>query len=518
MIEPEESLRSRTTFIKSALTGAAGMLMADIDKHAAHAYAGAQEKRQGSNVSQLGLSEASQLVRSKKVSPVELTHECLNRIERLNSKLNAFITVTAESALAEARQAEAEIQHDGWRGPLHGIPIALKDLVDTAGVRTTAASGVFKDRVPAEDAEIVRRLKAAGAVFLGKLNLHEFAYGGSSAISYFGPVHNPWNLDYSPGGSSGGSAAAVAAQLCYGAIGSDTGGSIRQPAGYCGIVGLKPTYGRVSTFGVIPLAWSLDHLGPITRTAMDAALMLQVIAGYDTQDTASVDVPVPNYVATIAAATSSLRLGIPRAYFYEALHPEIQAAMEAALLVLKKLAGIQRDIAPLATNGSYSSVMDPYVAILRAEAYAYHKDYVSKSPELYQAQTLKRIRAGADVTTSAYIQSRRKLEQVRRSVARAFETVDLLITPTACVPSFAIANLLADPNTLREKELLTLRNTRPFNMLGLPTVSVPCGFTRADLPIGMQITGPPGGEATVLRLAYAYEQASEWRKRKPNLG
>ena len=494
------------------------MLMADIDKHAAHAYAGAQEKQQGLNVSQLGLSEASELVRNKKVSPVELTHECLSRIERLNPKLNAFITVTADSALAEARQAEAEIQRDGWRGPLHGIPIALKDLVDTAGVRTTGASGVFKDRVPAEDAEIVRRLKAAGAVFLGKLNLHEFAYGGSSAISYFGPVHNPWNLDYSPGGSSGGSAAAVAAQLCYGAIGSDTGGSIRQPAGYCGIVGLKPTYGRVSTCGVIPLAWSLDHLGPITRTAMDAALMLQVIAGYDTQDTASVDVPVPNYVATITAATSSLRLGIPRAYFYEALHPEIQAAMEAALSVLKKLAGTQRDIAPLATNGSYSSVMDPYVAILRAEAYAYHKDYVSKSPELYQAQTLKRIRAGADVTTSAYIQSRRQLEQVRRSVARAFETVDLLITPTACVPSFAIANLLADPNTLREKELLTLRNTRPFNMLGLPTVSVPCGFTRADLPIGMQITGPPGGEATVLRLAYAYEQASEWRKHKPNLG
>jgi len=494
------------------------MLMADIDKHAAHAYAGAQEKQQGLNVSQLGLSEASELVRNKKVSPVELTHECLSRIERLNPKLNAFITVTADSALAEARHAEAEIQHDGWRGPLHGIPIALKDLVDTAGVRTTAASGVFTDRVPIEDAEIVRRLKAAGAVFLGKLNLHEFAYGGSSAISYFGPVHNPWNLDYSPGGSSGGSAAAVAAQLCYGAIGSDTGGSIRQAAGYCDIVGLKPTYGRGSTCGVIPLAWSLDHLGPITRTAMDAALMLQVIAGYDTQDTASVDVPVPNYVATITAATSSLRLGIPRAYFYEALHPEIQAAMEAALSVLKKLAGTQRDIAPLATNGSYSSVMDPYVAILRAEAYAYHKDYVSKSPELYQAQTLKRIRAGADVTTSAYIQSRRQLEQVRRSVARAFETVDLLITPTACVPSFAIANLLADSNTLREKELLTLRNTRPFNMLGLPTVSVPCGFTRADLPIGMQITGPPGGEATVLRLAYAYEQASEWRKRKPNLG
>ena len=492
--------------------------MAGIDKHSAHDYIGAQEKRPRSNVSQLGLSEASQLVRNKNVSPVELTHECLSRIERLNPKLNAFITVTAESALAEAGQAEAEIAHDGWRGPLHGIPIALKDLVDTAGVRTTGGSGVFKDRVPTEDAEIVRRLKAAGAVFLGKLNLHEFAYGGSSASSYFGPVHNPWNLDYSPGGSSGGSAAAVAAQLCYGAIGSDTGGSIRQPAGYCGVVGLKPTYGRVSTSGVIPLSWSLDHLGPMARSATDAALMLQAIAGYDAQDTASVDVPVPNYAATTAVATSSLRLGIPRAYFYEALHPEIQAAMEAALAVLKKLTGTQRDIAPLATNGTYSSVMDPYVTILRAEAYAYHKEYVSKSPELYQAQTLKRIQAGADVTASAYIQSRQQLEQVRRSVARVFETVDLLITPTVCVPSFAIADLLADPNTLREKELLTLRNTRPFNMLGLPTVSIPCGFTRADLPIGMQITGPPGGEATVLRLAYAYEQASEWRKHKPNLG
>src|SRR5947209_8996057 len=265
MIEPEESLRSRRTFIKGALAGAAGTLMAGMDKQAAHADSGARQERQASDVSQLSLSEASQLVRSKKVSPVELTHECLNRIERLNPKLNAFITVTADSALAEARQAEAEIAHDGWRGPLHGIPIALKDLVDTAGVRTTAGSGLFKDRIPTQDAEIVRRLKAAGAVFLGKLNLHEFAYGGSSAISYFAPVHNPWNLDYSPGGSSGGSAAAVAAQLCYATIGSDTGGSIRQPAAYCGIVGLKPTYGRVSTRGVIPLSWSLDHLGPMTR-------------------------------------------------------------------------------------------------------------------------------------------------------------------------------------------------------------------------------------------------------------
>src|SRR5438477_3108008 len=320
MIESDESLRSGRAFIKGTMAGAAGTLMAGIDKHAAYAYTGAQQMRQGSNVSQLSLSEASQLVRSKKVSPVELTHECLSHIERLNPKLNAFITVTADSALAAARQAEAEIQHDRSRGPLHGIPIALKDVVDTAGVRTTAASDLFKNRVPAQDAEIVHRLKAAGAVLLGKLNLHEFAYGGSSVISYFGPVHNPWNLDYSLGGSSGGSAAAVALQLCYGAIGSDTGGSVRQPASYCGIVGLKPTYGRVSTSGVIPLSWSLDHVGPMTRTVRDAVLMLNVIAGYDQQDSASLDLPVPDYLAKIAAPISSLRLGIPRAYFYDDLH------------------------------------------------------------------------------------------------------------------------------------------------------------------------------------------------------
>jgi aspartyl-tRNA(Asn)/glutamyl-tRNA(Gln) amidotransferase subunit A len=463
------------------------------------------------------LSEASQLVRSKKVSPVELTHECLSRIERLNPKLNAFISVTAHTAMTEARQAEAEVQHDRWRGPLHGIPIALKDLVDIAGVPTTAASGVFKDRVPTEDAEIVRRLTAAGAVFLGKLNLQECAYGGSSAISYFGPIHNPWNLDYSPGGSSGGSAVAVAAQLCFAAIGTDTGGSIRQPSAYCSVVGLKPTYGRVSTSGVIPLSWSFDHVGPITRTAMDAALMLDVIAGYDPQDATSIDAHVPGYAATIADSTSSLRLGIPRAYFFDELHPDIQAAMEAALSVLKTITVSEHDVAPLLTDATYSSWMDSYSAIFTAEAHAYHKDHIARNPELYQAPTLKRLRAGADVTTATYIQGRRRLDQVRRSIAHAFKSVDLLITPTVRVPPFTIADLQADPDTVRAKELAMLHNTKPWNFPGLPTISVPCGFTSTGLPIGMQITGPPGGEATVLRLAYAYEQATEWHKRKPNL-
>ena len=488
-----------------------------IDKQADGAPLAARQEADRSNVTQLDLNEASQLLRNKKISPVQLTQECLSRIGRFNGKLNAFITVTADSALAEARVAESEIQRGHWRGPLHGMPIALKDIVDTAGLRTTAASGLFKDRIPAKDAEVVRRLKAAGAVFLGKLNLQEFAYGGSSVISYFGPVRNPWDQTYSAGGSSGGSAVAVAARLCYAAIGTDTGGSIRQPASYCGIVGLKPTYGRVSASGVIPLSWSLDHVGPMTRTTKDAALVLQVIAGYDRQDTASIDTPVPDYTATISAPTTSLRLGIPRAYFYEELHPEIQAVMEAALSVLKTITTSQRDVAPLAADATYSSWMDHYGAVFVAEAYAYHKDYIERSPELYQAPTLKRLRAGSEMAAAKYIQSRREMEHVRRSIADIFESVDLLITPAVRIPPFTIADLQADPDTVRARELAMLHNARALNFPGLPTISVPCGFTRSGFPVGMQITGRPGDEATVCRLAHAYEQATDWHKREPHL-
>src|SRR6195256_1456222 len=534
-----EEHMSRRVFVKSALAGAAGSVMPQIATRAGGAE-GALHRSIDASPTSLSLADAAQLVRRKKISPVELTQACLSRIEKLNPRLNAFITVSAESALAAARSAEAEINREAWKGPLHGIPVAVKDLLDTAGVRTTAASALFQDRVPQQDAEVVRRLKAAGAVLLGKLNMHEFAFGASSAFSYFGAVRNPWNIAYSPGGSSGGSASAVGAelgdaaigsdtggfvrqpardvgvsgQLCYAAIGSDTGGSVRQPASYCGIVGLKPTYGRVSTAGAIPLSWSLDHLGPMTRTVTDAALLLQVIAGYDAQDPGSIDLPVPDYLAGIEASTSSLRLGIPTDYFYENLHPDIQLALRDALGVLKKLTRTQRDIAPLAGGGTYASVMNPYVAVLNAEAYEYHKDYVAKSPELYQEATLKRIRAGADVSISTYMQSRRQLDQVRHSVARLFENVDLLITPTTPVPPFALAEL-SDPGSARPLELRMLHNTRPINMLGLPTISVPCGFTAERLPIGLQISGRPGAEAAVLQLAHHYDRATEWHQFKP---
>ncbi len=452
-----------------------------------------------SELTQLSLREAAELVRTKQVSPVVLTLACLERIETMNPRLNAFITVMAERALEQARAAEEEIQAGNWRGPLHGIPIALKDLIDTAGVRTTAASAVFQDRVPTEDAEVVRRLKTAGAVLIGKTNLHEFAYGASSVVSHFGPTKNPWKEAYITGGSSGGSAAAVASGMCYGAIGTDTACSIRQPAAYCGIVGLKPTYGRVSARGVIPLCWSLDHVGPMTCNAGDAAVMLQAIAGHDPHDPASSGMPVPDYPAALNSETSALQVGIPRQHFYAEVDPELAAKIEDALKVLSGItAGAVEVAVPVNTDRT----------LAMAETYAYHAEMVARSPELYQPETLRRIQGGANVSARDYIRARRELDLLRQAARGLFREVDVLVTPTTPVPPPTIAELLADPAQLRNREIEMLRNCRPFNVLGLPAISVRCGFTRQGLPIGMQIVGPWGREDVVLKLARAYEEAS----------
>ena len=460
----------------------------------------------GEQLTALSLAEASELVRARKASPVELTRACLSRIEAVDRKLNAFITLTADGALDEARAAEEEIGRGRWKGALHGIPIALKDLVDTKGVRTTAASNLFKDRVPAEDAEVVTRLRAAGAVLLGKLNMHELAFGGSTVVSAFGAVRNPWALERSVGGSSAGSAAAVAAGLCYGAIGSDTGGSIRQPAAFCGIVGLKPTYGRVSTRGALPLSWSLDHLGPMTRRVRDAALMLQPLADA-VDDRGCAGPPLPDFAKALEPR-SGLRLGIPRAPFYEGLHPDVERATSAALGVLASLGARALDVA-------VDTAVDSAIVVLRAEAYAFHEATVASSAELYQPETLKRIRGGAEVTAAAYIAAKRKLEVARGEFRRVFEAVDLLVIPTTPVPPPAIDELLADMPNLRAREFVLLRNTRPWNGLGLPAISVPCGFTQDGLPIGLQLIGAAGDETRVLALAHAYEQATDWHTRRP---
>jgi len=448
------------------------------------------------------LKQASSLIRTKAVSSVDLTQACLARIGKLQALLNAYITVTGDQALDQARELDRELQRGKWRGPLHGIPIALKDNIDTAGVRTTGASQLFKDRVPAEDAEVARRLKGAGAILLGKLNLHEFAYGGTSAVTYFGPVHNPWDATLTPGGSSGGPGAAVAADLCFASIGTDTAGSIRIPASYCGIVGLKPTYGRVSIRGIIPLSWSLDHAGPMCKTVEDTAILLNVVAGYDSQDTTTVDVSVPDYVRAVARPTAKLRLGLPRRPFFDDLNPEVGKAIEAALAVLRKLTGGMMDVSlPPAAEGP---------VIFGVEAYTYHRDWITKTPELYEPPIRAALQRGADIKADAYAGALRDLAKARREIRSVFATVDLLVLPTMADPPFKI-----DAGLTRN---VSARNTLPFDIYGIPVISVPCGFTSAGLPIGLQIAGAPWAEPAVLALAHAYEQATQWHARHPKLG
>jgi aspartyl-tRNA(Asn)/glutamyl-tRNA(Gln) amidotransferase subunit A len=456
-------------------------------------------------ITRLSINEAANLLRQKKISPVELTKACLERIEKLNPLLNAFITVTADSALAQAHLAEDEIQRGNWRGPLHGIPIGLKDLIDTAGVKTTCASALFADRVPTEDADVVQRLKRAGAVLVGKQNLQEFAYGGTSASSHFGPVHNPWDIERIPGGSSGGSAAAVSAGMCFGAIGSDTGGSVREPAAFCGIVGLKPTYGRVSTRGVFPLSWSLDHIGLLCRNVTDTAIMLEAIAGYDALDPASVDWPTEQYSQSLNAH-NKFRIGVVRRTFFDGLDPEFASAMTEAISLIGEMSSKVLDV----------DLPDTPASVQAPEAYAVHSKYFTTSLELYRPWMQERLRQAAGVDTIAYVQARRELDEVRRSVNAVFANVDLLLTPTVPVPPITVveATQMTPPPPPGE---LWLRNTRPFNAYGLPTISIPCGFTRAGLPIGLQIAGPRFEEGKVLAFAYAFEQATDWHQRAPSI-
>lgn len=432
------------------------------------------------------IAEAAEQIRQQKISPVELARECLERIERLNPTLNAFITVTAESAVAEAQKAEQKIQSGNWRGPLHGIPIGLKDLIDTAGLRTTAASGVFGDRIPSEDADVVKKLKAAGAVFVGKQNLQEFAYGSSSLISHFGPVRNPVNPEFIAGGSSSGSAAAVASGMCYAAIGTDTAGSIREPASICGVVGLKPSYGLVSTRGIIPLSQSLDHAGPITRSVEDAAIVLDAVA--ENRE---------SYLQDLKTGIRDFVIGIPRKYFYDDLDPEVGGAVENALAYLAKNAKSVREVECLIEHDR---------TLFNAESSAYHRDKIASSANLYDPETLRRLQSGEGVSDSQYQNAVSHLQETRKKIGEMFSDVDLLITPAMPVLTPRIAELSNDVSKLRPTEILLLRNTRPVNAWGLPAISIPCGTDSRGLPIGMQIIGPPRGEQKVLRAAFAFEQ------------
>jgi aspartyl-tRNA(Asn)/glutamyl-tRNA(Gln) amidotransferase subunit A len=467
----------------------------------------------------LTVSEAFDLIRRRQISIVELTEACLRRIDAYNPALNAVVTIAREEALQTARQLDTEHRRGGRRGPLHGIPVALKDNIDTAGIRTTGASALFKDRVPDEDAFVVSRLKAAGAIVLGKLNLHEFALGGTNAVTYFGPVHNPWAMDHHPGGSSGGNAAAVAADLCLATLGTDTGGSIRIPASYCGVVGLKPTAGRVSNRGVIPNSWTFDTVGPMCKTVEDAALMLGVIAGYDALDPVSVNAPVPDFTGALRARTSKLRVGIPRAPFFDNLEPDVSKAIEAALAVLRALVREVKEVQLPPSPG--------LGAVSNAEIYAFHAPWVTKTPELYQDATRRIVMGGATASAEAYAQGLRQVELARREIAKSFASIDAVVTPTTT----GVATLIPQPGPPAAGTPTAaapgrggaptgggapgFRNTSYFSYYGLPAVSVPCGFTASGLPIGLQISGAPFAESNVLALAHAYERATEWHKRKP---
>jgi aspartyl-tRNA(Asn)/glutamyl-tRNA(Gln) amidotransferase subunit A len=472
------------------------------------AFAGLARADTSQNLAGLTVAEAASRIRSRSLTSTDLVQACLQRIETYNPKVNAYITVLKAEALASARQMDAEQASGRLRGPLHGIPIALKDNIDTAGIRTTAASALFDDRVPDRDAEVARRVKNAGAILIGKTNLNEFALGGTSSTSYYGPVRNPWALDRNPGGSSGGSGAAVAADLCIAALGTDTTGSIRIPASNCGIVGLKATYGLVSIRGVIPLTYSLDHCGPMTKTVEDAALLLNILAGFDKLDLGSVEHNREDYLAGMQQPVSSLRIGIPRAPFFDLLDSDIAQAVEDAIRTIAKMVSNVKDVTLPPINN--------IAMALGGELYAYHEQYYVKYPSRYQLRARQILRDRANLKAADYVRARWEMDLIRRTIDDAFSDFDLVVLPTRRQPPRTVEEALKldESDAPRNPES---DSNGYFNVCGIPAISIPCGFTRAGLPIGLEIAGPHFSESKILALAQAYERATNWHSRKPVL-
>ena len=458
----------------------------------------------------LSIRQAAELIQKGELSPVELTRACLDRIQATDDRLHSFIMLLADDALAQARTAEAEVLRGQYRGHMHGIPFALKDLYDTAGVRTTSGSQVDIERVPTEDATTTARLKEAGGVLLGKLAMHEFALGGPDWTTPFEPACNPWNLDHITGGSSSGSGSAVASGQALGALGSCTGGSIRGPASLCGIVGLKPTYGRVSRYGVVTLSWSQDHAGPMTRTVEDTAFMLQAIAGHDPRDPTSSKAPVPDYSRSLREDIRGVRIGLPRHYFFAddpGVSREVVTKVEQAVTVLEELGAQVEEV----TIPSLDYVRAANSVIMVSEAFAYHEPNLKTRPQEFGEIVRGRFRVGGMLSASDYLQAQRVRTWARRDFAEVMKTVDFLVTPTMTQPAAAFEGF--DPmSTTRGKSF-----TAPFNVTGLPAISVPCGFTDSGLPIGMQIAGKPFDEPGVIQAAYTYQQYAGWHEVRPTI-
>lgn len=456
----------------------------------------------------LTLAEAAKLVRDRDLSPEDLTQAHLDRIALLEPRLNCFITQTPQAALERARDAVLEIHGGEYRGPLHGIPLALKDLFETRGIRTTAGSLFYTDWIPEEDGAVVQRLNSAGMVNLGKLNMHEIALGVTNNNPHYGACHNPWKLDRTPGGSSGGSGAALAAGMCMGALGSDTGGSIRIPASLCGVVGLKPTYGRVSLRGVVPLSWNLDHPGPMARRVGDVAVILQTIAGYDPEDPASLDMSVPDYLAQLGGSVRGWRVALAEDAFFTKADPEVLEAVRAAADVFASL-GAQ--LSQVEFPGAYEAAKSNGL-MATSDAAAFHHERLQAQREKFGVDVRQRLETGAAFTSGEYILARRTQAILRRKFEQFFDEFDLLLTATTPIA----APPLEGPDAVEQASTLT-RFTSPFNLTGLPAISLPCGFTGLGLPIGLQIIIRPWGEAALLRAANAYQGATEWHLRRPDI-
>lgn len=455
----------------------------------------------------LSLRDVAALIKTREVSPVEVTEACLARAEATEGKLSAFSRLTPDSALAEARKAEAEIAKGGWKGELHGIPVGVKELYDVAGAPTTSSSKVRANWMAESDSAAVARLRAAGAVILGKTHTHEFAYGIVTPKS-----RNPWGADHSPGGSSGGSGASVAVGSTYMSLGTDTGGSIRIPAAVCGTVGLKPTFGRCSRAGVTSLAWGLDHPGPLTRTVADAALCLGTLAGYDPRDPGSVDTPVDDYLAALGKGVKGLRIGVPTNYFFDNCDPEVEAHVRAAIDSLAAEGAIISEVEiPYAEQ-----IMAVEFAICLPEASEYHRTMLRADPGLYEEDVRVVLEAGELVPATKYIQALRVRQLMQRAWAKMYEGVDILIAPTVPAPAAPAGQSTMTLGGVEEPlSSVYVRLSAPANVMGLPSIATPCGFTEGGLPVSFQAIARPFAEATAIRLCDAYQRMTDWHLRRP---
>ena len=466
-------------------------------------------------IMKLTISELAPRIRSKEISPVDVIEAALAQADRLQPALNSFITIMHEQARSQAKEEEATLARGDYKGPLHGIPIGIKDNIATGGIRTTLGSKVLADYVPDEDAHTVRLCKEAGGIILGKENLEEFAAGVTSNNPHYGAVHNPWNLDHVPGGSSGGGGANTAACVTFASLGTDLGGSVRGPGAFCGVVGLKQTFGRVSQRGLLVTSFNGDHIGPLTRSVRDSALVLQAIAGHDPLDPSTVPVPVPDYTAGLERGVRGLRIGIPTNYYFDLLDPEVEAAVRRAIAALEELGAEPREVAlPTMKHAGALRIAS------MADSIVTHEPYIKSNRQDYGDTVLYRILAGQFVRGMDYSKSLKVQRLIKEEYARVLQDVDFLATPT-----MPLAAPRIDADTIRLGDIeqpvrgpgssILSRFTQPSNATGLPAISVPCGFTQAGLPIGLQLIGRPFEEALIFRAGHAYEAVSPSRGRAP---